>query len=213
MTQLTTTSYSLLALLARRPWSAYDITQYMKLSPLRRVWPKAESRIYAEPQRLVTEGLAKVSEQYNGKRKSSIYSITNAGREALTQWLQAPTGHLEYKYEILVKLLSADHGTREDVSALLDEAKSQALLEAQLLKDGLETVLDQGFKMPEMAEFNTWIILYAINDMEARLKWVAQMQQRLPELSETAPGGDEAKARDVYKAEVQYLDELLDRHW
>ncbi len=212
MTQLTTTSYSLLALLARRPWSAYDITQYMKLSPLRRVWPKAESRIYAEPKRLVTAGLAEVSEQYNGKRKSSIYSITSAGRETLTQWLQGPTGHLEYKYEILVKLLSADHGTREDVSALLDEAKTQALLEAQLLRDGLETVLEQGFKMPEMAEFNTWIMRYVINDVEARLKWVAQMQQRLPELSEIAPGGDEAKARDIYSTEIQYLGELLDRH-
>jgi DNA-binding PadR family transcriptional regulator len=213
MTQLTTTSYSLLALLARRPWSAYDITQYMKLSPLRRVWPKAESRIYAEPKRLVAAGMAEVTEEYNGKRKSSIYSITVTGRKALSEWLKNPTGHFEYKYEVLVKLLSADHGTREDVSALLDETKTQALLEAKLLRDGMETILEQGFKMPEMAEFNTWIMRFMINDIESRIQWVKQMQQRLPELSETAPGGNESEAREVYKAEIQYLDELLDRHW
>lgn len=213
MAQLTTTSYALLALLARRPWTAYDITQYMKLSPLRRVWPKAESRIYAEPKRLLTEGLAEASEQYNGKRKRTIYSITDAGRQALTQWLQSPSGYLEYKYEILVKLLSADHGTRDDVRALLDEARDQALLEAQLLKEGLKTVLDQGFKMPEMAEFNTWVMRFAVRDIESRLQWVAEMRKRLPELAAKAPGGDEAKARNIYYEEIRYLDQLLDRDW
>ncbi|BFM14387.1 hypothetical protein R50073_05700 [Maricurvus nonylphenolicus] len=213
MAQLTTTSYALLALLARRPWTAYDITQYMKLSPLRRVWPKAESRIYAEPKRLLTEGLAEANEQYNGKRKSTVYSITDAGREALSQWLKSPSGHLEYKYEILVKLLSADHGTREDVRALLDEAKEQALLEAQLLREGLEIVLEQGFKMPEMAEFNTWIMRFIIRDVQGRLQWIAEMRQRLPELAAKAPGGDEAKARKIYHEEIQYLDQLLERDW
>ena len=132
---------------------------------------------------------------------------------ALTQWLQNPSGYLEYKYEILVKLLSADHGTRDDVQALLDEARDQALLEAQLLREGLKIVLEQGFKMPEMAEFNTWVMRFAIRDVESRLQWVAEMRERMPELAAKAPGGNEVNARNIYHEEIRYLDQLLDRDW
>jgi len=209
MNKMTTTSYALLALLARRPWSAYDITQYMKLSPLRRVWPRAESRIYQEPKKLVEYGLAEVREEYSGKRKRTIYCITPAGRKALKQWLGGETSPSEYKYELLVKLLSADHGTRADVQRLLDEAKAHALEEAALIRQGIETVLDEGFKMPEMCEFNTWIVRYMVNDIESRLRWIQQMQTRVGDLAEQSPGANEQLAREEYRLEMARIDELL----
>lgn len=212
MKKMTTTSYALLALLARRSWSAYDITQYMKLSPLQRVWPRAESRIYQEPKKLVEYGLAEVREEYSGKRKRSVYSITTEGRRALTDWLRGDTKPSEYEYEILVKLLTADQGTRDDVIKLLAEAKEHALIEAKAIKTGLQTVLDQGFKMPEMAEFNTWIVRYMVNDVESRLGWITQMEARVTALAEEAPGGDEAYALEEYCREMGRIDELLTKH-
>ena len=43
---------ALLAVLAIRPWSAYELAGYMRNSTLRAIWPRAESRIYAEVKRL-----------------------------------------------------------------------------------------------------------------------------------------------------------------
>ena len=49
MAKITTTGYSILALLAIRPLPTYELAQRMKLSFLRAIWPRAESQIYAEP--------------------------------------------------------------------------------------------------------------------------------------------------------------------
>ena len=70
-----------------RPWSAYDLTAYMRTSAVRRCWPRTESRLYAEPKNLVHHGLVEASKQYTGKRSRTVYSITKAGTEALTRWL------------------------------------------------------------------------------------------------------------------------------
>ena len=48
---LTTTSYAVLAQLAVRPWSTYELAQ-QRVRYFRYVWPRAESAIYREVKRL-----------------------------------------------------------------------------------------------------------------------------------------------------------------
>src|ERR1043165_8575423 len=54
---VTTTSYAILGLLAVRSWSTYELTQQMDRS-LGRFWPRAQSKLYEEPRKLVALGLA-----------------------------------------------------------------------------------------------------------------------------------------------------------
>jgi DNA-binding PadR family transcriptional regulator len=54
------------------------------------MWPRAESNVYAEPKRLVDAGLVNAREQWSGKRRRTVYSITSTGRTALATWLSAP---------------------------------------------------------------------------------------------------------------------------
>ena len=49
---LTTTSYAVLGLLSIKPWSSYELTQQMDRS-LGRIWPRAMSKLYEEPKKLV----------------------------------------------------------------------------------------------------------------------------------------------------------------
>ena len=49
---LTTTSYAVLALLALRPWTTYQLAKQMERS-LGWIWPRAVSRLYEEPKKLV----------------------------------------------------------------------------------------------------------------------------------------------------------------
>ena len=43
--KLTTTSYAILGLLRRRPWSAYELTKYMQHSGIRAVWPRIRGQV------------------------------------------------------------------------------------------------------------------------------------------------------------------------
>ena len=77
--KLTTTSYVILGHLALRDWSTYELAQQMKRST-RHYWPRAESKIYEEPKKLVAVGLAAASREYTGRRGRTIYTITAKGR-------------------------------------------------------------------------------------------------------------------------------------
>lgn len=111
---LTVTSYAVLSVLALRDHSTYDLTRQMRLS-LHFLWPRAESNVYAEPKRLVAAGLAQAREEWHGSRRRMVYSITDAGRSALAEWLSAPSGRTRYESEALLKVLFAENGSREDL--------------------------------------------------------------------------------------------------
>ena len=66
---LTATSYAVLGLLAVKPWSSYELTQQMDRS-LGRVWPRAVSKLYEEPKKLASHGLARPATQQNGRQRA-----------------------------------------------------------------------------------------------------------------------------------------------
>jgi PadR family transcriptional regulator AphA len=115
---LTTTSYGVLAILSLRDHSTYDLIRQMKRS-LHYMWPRAESNVYAEPKRLVDAGLVMAREEWSGKRRRTVYSITATGRSVLANWLSAPSSPERYESEALVKILFAENGTRDDLLAAI----------------------------------------------------------------------------------------------
>lgn len=120
--QLTTTSYAILGLLAVQPWSTYELTLQMDRS-LGRLWPRARSKLYEEPKKLVAHGLATVRTEKVGRRQRKVYRITAAGRRALAGWLAEPGGGPELEFEGLLKVFFAEHGTRDDVLATLSSIR------------------------------------------------------------------------------------------
>jgi len=53
--RLTTTTYAILGLLALKPWTTYELATQMGRA-MNRFWPRAQSRIYDEPAKLVAAG-------------------------------------------------------------------------------------------------------------------------------------------------------------
>ena len=113
---LTTTSFAILGLLAIKPWTTYDLIRQVDRS-LRRMWPRAQSKLYEEPKKLVALGLAEASEEQIGKRRRTWYAITPAGREALDGWLASPGDGPSLEFEQLVKIHFADRSTKAAVHA------------------------------------------------------------------------------------------------
>ena len=122
---LTTTSYGVLSILALRDHSTYDLARQMRMS-LHYMWPRAESNVYAEPKRLVAAGLATSREEWTGSRRRTIYSITKAGRAALTEWLASPSSRQRYESEGLLKVLFAENGTKDDLLETIREIRRDA---------------------------------------------------------------------------------------
>ena len=122
---LTTTSFAILGLLAIRPWTSYELVKQMDRS-LGRVWPRATSKLYEEPKKLVEAGLAVGTSQMTGRRPRTVYSITPAGRTALAEWLRAPGAGPVLEWEQLLKVWFSDHGTKADALASLTAARTWA---------------------------------------------------------------------------------------
>lgn len=115
---MTTTSYALLGLLALRPWTTYELAQQVRRS-LSWFWPRAERKLYDEPKRLVAAGYATAREEFTGKRKRTVYEITEPGRAALRGWLAEPSAAPTAENEALVRVFFADGGDRESLQATL----------------------------------------------------------------------------------------------
>jgi PadR family transcriptional regulator AphA len=122
---LTTTSYAILGLLAIKPWSTYELTQQMDRS-LGRIWPRAVSKLYEEPKKLVAEGLASASRQTIGRRSRTVYAITAKGRRALAAWLREPGAGPVLEFEQLLKVFFSENGTKEDTLATLAATRAWA---------------------------------------------------------------------------------------
>jgi PadR family transcriptional regulator, regulatory protein AphA len=125
---LTTTSYAVLALLALQPWTTYQLATQMERS-LGWIWPRAVSRLYEEPKKLVAAGLATSRPAATGRRRSTVYDITADGRQALAAWLAEPGAGPVLECEALVKVAYADQGTRDgllaNLTALIDDATAK----------------------------------------------------------------------------------------
>lgn len=105
---MTTTSYALLAVLRLRPFSAYELTKYMRRSALSELWPRTEAALYREPKLLVARGLVTARAATKAGRDRTEYRITGEGRRALDRWLREPGADLSFECEAAVKAFFAD---------------------------------------------------------------------------------------------------------
>ena len=128
---LTTTSYAILGLLAVQSWSTYELTQQMDRS-LGRFWPRAQSKLYEEPRKLVALGLASSEYEHVGRRPRTVYTITDEGRVELARWMAEPAAGPVLEFEQLLKLFLAENGTREDALCRLAEARAWAVEQNEL---------------------------------------------------------------------------------
>jgi PadR family transcriptional regulator AphA len=122
---LTTTSYAVLAQLAVHPWSTYELAQ-QRVRYFRYVWPRAESAIYREVKRLAAMRLVAAKREYVGRRPRTVYSITDAGRQVLREWLATPVSPFAMDFEAMLRLFIAPLGTKEQLVATLEQVRSDA---------------------------------------------------------------------------------------
>ena len=206
--KLTTTSFALLGLLQRRPWSAYELTHYMRNSILRAVWPRAESHLYSEPKLLQKRGLAESHEEHTGARKRTVYSITDSGREALADWLREEReSEFRFEYELLLRFAFAETVDSSQLARYLEQVKAEAVRDAKVALQGIDELLQSPDELSasEHAAYTGAIINLIADQLEARISWADQMSSRFAKAAE-----DESELSvNLYSEAHQRLQKLL----
>lgn len=123
--RLTTTSYAVLAQVAVRPWSTYELAQ-QRVRYFRYAWPSAESAIYREVKRLAALGLIRGKKEFTGKRARTIYSITAKGTKELRAWLATPISPFSMNFEAILRLFVAPIGSKEQIVSTLQQVREDA---------------------------------------------------------------------------------------
>jgi PadR family transcriptional regulator AphA len=104
--RLTTTSYAVLSLLDTfGEATPYELKQALEHT-IENFWPVPHTTFYDEPARLAKAGYLSHSQEQGG-RKRKRYALTDAGREALRAWADAPGAPpSQYRDEGLLKVFA-----------------------------------------------------------------------------------------------------------
>ncbi len=169
--RLTPSSYAVLALLHLKPWTGYELTRQAQRS-LRYAWPKSERLLYSEPKKLVELGYATVHQEDSGNRTRNVYTITGEGRQALSEWTTTRTEPPRFEVEALLRLLFADHGSREDVLRALDEFEDDIGAHHQAIVDLMGSYLHGGHPFPQRTHLSVLFATFQIDMFKTIERWI-----------------------------------------
>ena len=151
--RMTTTSYAILGLLAVKPWTTHELVRQVDRS-LRRIWPRAQSKLYEEPKKLVAHGFARATDDSVGRRHRTRYTITAGGRRALRAWLHEPGNGPVLEFEQLLKISFADSGSKADIVANLAAARAWVIDQNEENLATARAYLDGRSAFPDRAALN-----------------------------------------------------------
>ena len=161
----------MLGLLAIRPWAGYELTQQARRS-LRFAWPKSERLLYAEPKKLVEHGLATGLQEAVGQRNRTVYTITDDGRAALHGWMATSPQPPLLEAEALVRLLFAENGSVDDLTAALE----QMATDANETREQVATInigyLDGQHPFPERTHLSVLFATFQLELCDLIIRWV-----------------------------------------
>ncbi len=178
----TTTAEALLGLLSAKPMSGYELKRFID-SSIGDFWTESFGQIYPILKRLEQEGLLRGRE---GERSgSTVYSLTDAGRDRLRAWLGvAPTPQV-MRNELLLKLffgnLGPVAGSRRHVEEFRKRTESDRRRYAEI-----ERSIKGGFAGHPALPY--WLISlnYGRIEAEALLHWAEETLAMLDGLAAKA---------------------------
>jgi PadR family transcriptional regulator AphA len=169
----------ILGVLTQQPMSGYDIRQVLNsLGWL--VGNPSFGSLYPALHALRNDDLVTVHEEDRpGRPARKIYSITEAGRQALQEWIEQPAG----PYAFVMRLILADSSSRAGLITQLHQRHAQVAAYCAALKRTVEKQDDEGNLGRRMA------LDYGLALATAELAWLDDALERL--LEQKPPTQDE----------------------
>jgi DNA-binding PadR family transcriptional regulator len=167
--------YILLGFLNYQPMTGYDLKQALDHSTAH-FWHAHHSQIYTNLRQLEEEGL--VTSQFvqeEGQPNRRIYSLTDAGKTVLKEWLDQPLEEMSpIKEELLVRIFFS--GQRES-KAIVAELEHQRSLHRQQLRryENLVVHLSEEVNPPDLerdSQFWRVTVKLGLRYEQAYLEWL-----------------------------------------
>lgn len=168
--ELTTTAYILLGLLSARDWSAYQLAEQLGRG-VDKFWPRADRQRYAILARLREEGLVDAREEATGRRSRTVYSITDAGRAALSAWLDEASRPPALEFEGMVRLLLSETGTIEGIRRTITSIRDQAVEDRAVFVGIAMLVSETGGIFPQRRHLTGLVNTYMIGHFDHMIAW------------------------------------------
>ena len=178
---LNPTAYVILGMLRHEPRSGYEIKSMVDRST-RFFWAASYGQIYPELRRLAHAGLVEPESQPTGRRKRTLYRLTDAGREELRRWLDRASARLEVRDEGLLKLFFAGVAEPGKAAEIIDA--KQRLMEEKVAT--LREIEPLAAAIAPSDPFPYLVLRYGLESSEWTIEWCRRAR------TELAGGGSEA---------------------
>ncbi|MBN1573725.1 MAG: PadR family transcriptional regulator [Deltaproteobacteria bacterium] len=182
------TKYALLGMLSMGPMSGYDIKKMTDMS-ISHFWSENFGHIYPVLKKMEAEGLVTKSvEETSGRPNRNIYSITEAGRRELFEWLLLPVEPKLFRNELLLKIFFADQIPVERIIEMVKEEKEKFkdnLKEFRMIEEGLKN--DPGYKDDDRIPFWLITLSFGIHSSSAAVSWCDETIEILDSLLNKKP--------------------------
>jgi DNA-binding PadR family transcriptional regulator len=171
MSSLSPTARVILGLLAWESRTGYEIKQVTDRST-RFFCGASYGQIYPELRRLEDGGLVESRDEPRGRVPRRVYSLTEAGRRTLDDWLAETDESYEVRDEGLLKLFFGDLVPPERLLGLVGRRRAWYAETASLFRA-------IGADLGELDETSATVLRYGIELMEWNAVWWADLEQRL----------------------------------
>jgi DNA-binding PadR family transcriptional regulator len=161
--------YPFLALLADGPAHGYELKLALEHRFGSVLPPLNAGQVYTTLGRLERDGLVRGSDVPEDARQKRVYELTDAGRDALADWVAAPATATRLRDEFFLKLVLAGLTGIADPRALIERQRREYLQALRDLAGAAANGNEAGSLLAEGAALH----------LEADLKWLDLCQERL----------------------------------
>ena len=173
--------HAILGFLSFKPFSGYDLKKAFDKS-VRHFWPANQSQIYRTLSQMTDEGLIEKEVIEREERLDmKIYSITEAGRSELHDWLAAPLSEKETREPFLIQVFFGGKLSDEELLNLLQHEKKNA--EESLLTYAAvyqaSTTQSNSINDPRAVFLSMLTLEYGIKSNRALLEWLHSAIERI----------------------------------
>ncbi len=173
--------FAILGFLNYQPFTGYDLKKIFDNS-VHHFWTADQSQIYRTLTRLTQQGLARVEivEQVD-RPDRKVYSITPAGRQALSEWLRGPFPFEETRSASLIQVFFAGQLSDQEIIEKFESAAGKIRALLGHYQDVPLVIADYVQSVGTPREGFCWMLTleFGIRNAQTTLEWMESVIRRV----------------------------------
>lgn len=175
--------------------SGYDVKRFLERTVVH-FWSESPGQIYPALRELEDEGLVQGrTEPGERGQEKRVYRITDAGREALREWLAEPAEPTKPRYEHSLKLFFGHNAGPEVSLEHVDRLRRETEETLARYREREEELEERAREAPE-SQAPYWLVVLrgGIRYSEMVLEWCDETERMLRDLPEPGASDDTGEA-------------------